>query len=196
MDQSFTDLPATRSKAKLLGAAKYITGQPCIHGHFAPRWTTSGTCFQCSSEKASAKWAAGKRQRPEIRQKANDTWNASQRAYEAKLRWKRRNPHRAWAVFVRSGARQRANQYNLPFDLDVEFVLSIAVENCPALGVPLRYLDGDKVGDFSATLDRIRPELGYVRGNVAVISRRANMIKSNANADEIERVAAWLRTAI
>lgn len=42
------------------------------------------------------------------------------------------------------------------------------------------------------SLDRIVPSLGYVPGNVAVISHRANRIKSDATADELRAVADWL----
>ena len=48
--------------------------------------------------------------------------------------------------------------------------------------------------DDSPSLDRIVPELGYVTSNVRVISWRANAIKRNACADEIEAVALWLRS--
>jgi len=44
----------------------------------------------------------------------------------------------------------------------------------------------------SPSVDRIRPELGYVPGNVAVISVKANFIKGNATAAEIRLVAEWL----
>ena len=47
-------------------------------------------------------------------------------------------------------------------------------------------------GPGSPTLDRIVPSLGYVPGNVVVISHKANSIKSNATAAEIRAVADWL----
>lgn len=49
------------------------------------------------------------------------------------------------------------------------------------------------VGPDSPTLDRIVPEKGYVLGNIAVISHKANAIKQNATAEEILRVAIWLK---
>ena len=45
------------------------------------------------------------------------------------------------------------------------------------------FILGDK--DWTYSLDRINPELGYVRGNIIVVSNKANMIKNNATADEI-----------
>jgi len=36
----------------------------------------------------------------------------------------------------------------------------------------------------------------YMVGNIAVISKRANNIKSNATIEELDRVAAWLRATL
>jgi len=44
-----------------------------------------------------------------------------------------------------------------------------------------------------ASVDRIVPELGYARGNIRVISLRANMLRSNATFEEIALLHAWLR---
>jgi phenylalanyl-tRNA synthetase beta chain len=62
--------------------------------------------------------------------------------------------------------------------------------------------DAAKVGDNATELLQINdtifdiavnPDRGYVVGNVAVISSKANIIKSNATADEIRKVADWLQ---
>jgi hypothetical protein len=44
-----TNLPKTRAEAKAAGAAYYFTGQPCKHGHIAPR-KTRGACVECMRE--------------------------------------------------------------------------------------------------------------------------------------------------
>lgn len=41
-----TNLPKTRSEAKAQGAKYYFTGEPCKHGHVAPR-KTKGACVEC-----------------------------------------------------------------------------------------------------------------------------------------------------
>jgi hypothetical protein len=41
-----TNLPKTRAEAKAAGAKYYFTGEPCKHGHIAPR-KTKGTCVEC-----------------------------------------------------------------------------------------------------------------------------------------------------
>jgi 5-methylcytosine-specific restriction endonuclease McrA len=40
------NLPKTRQEAKATGAKYYFTGEPCKHGHIAPR-KTKGACVEC-----------------------------------------------------------------------------------------------------------------------------------------------------
>lgn len=70
-------------------------------------------------------------------------------------------------------ARERAARLGLPFNLHRRDVVVPPV--CPVLGVPLATSSQRSSG--SPSLDRIRPALGYVRGNVRVISDRANRLK-------------------
>jgi hypothetical protein len=56
----------------------------------------------------------------------------------------------------------------------------------------LFYVDGRKT-DNSPSLDKIDNEKGYVPGNLAIISSRANAIKSDASLEEIEAIAAYMR---
>lgn len=64
-------------------------------------------------------------------------------------------------------------------------------DNCPVLGISLRSVYGEKQHDGSPTLDRFVPSLGYVKGNVSVISRKANTMKSNGSLVEILQLALW-----
>jgi hypothetical protein len=45
----------------------------------------------------------------------------------------------------------------------------------------------------NATVSSVVPKLGYVKGNIRVISYRANTMKSNASLEEIKRLAEWLQ---
>ena len=87
-------------------------------------------------------------------------------------------------------AKRRAKQQKLDFNITPEDI--IIPRRCPALGIPIQVLSG--VYDHSATLDCVNPARGYVKGNVAVISRRANRIKNNATADELMDIGRWLRS--
>jgi len=86
-------------------------------------------------------------------------------------------------------ARVRAKRKGVPFDLTISDVQLPAV--CPILGMPLTVNDG-RCGSDSFSLDRIIPERGYVKGNVRVISFRANTIKSNATLEELKAVVSFL----
>lgn len=50
----YADLPRTRTEAKRLGAKKYFTGEPCIHGHVVPRYT-KGVCVTCAADEQRAR---------------------------------------------------------------------------------------------------------------------------------------------
>lgn len=87
-----------------------------------------------------------------------------------------------------SGARHRAKEKGLPFDLEEGDI--IIPEVCPALGIPLKIGEGF-VSPNSPTLDRIIPEKGYVKGNVTVISSMANTIKSYATPEQVIAVGEY-----
>jgi hypothetical protein len=67
---------------------------------------------------------------------------------------------------------------------------------CPVLGIPLTYGgNGKKTPDYNAaSLDRVNNSLGYVPGNVVVISHRANALKRDASLHELEALVKWLRS--
>jgi hypothetical protein len=89
-------------------------------------------------------------------------------------------------------ARWRAKKAGIPFDIEVSDI--VIPEVCPVLGVPMRRNNsGNRVTNpESPTLDRLIPSRGYVKGNIAVISHRANAIKSDACTSEVMRVASWM----
>jgi hypothetical protein len=90
-------------------------------------------------------------------------------------------------------AKARADVKGVPFDLNHTDIT--IPEVCPALGIPL-YRTPGVLSDNTPSLDRIRPELGYVPENIVVISNKANKIKSDATPDEIMAVALWILDVI
>jgi len=92
------------------------------------------------------------------------------------------------ATLMLKNARKRAKERDLPFDITAEDIRALfpADNLCPITRQPLERGEG-KVGPRSMSLDRIVPDLGYVRGNVAVISHLANTIKQNCNDPEVFR---------
>lgn len=80
---------------------------------------------------------------------------------------------------------------HIPFNLTVSDI--IIPDCCPILGIKLEFgrSDGEKWRDNSPSIDRIIPSLGYVKGNVLVISYRANRIKNDATIEELIRIASY-----
>lgn len=80
--------------------------------------------------------------------------------------------------------RKRALERKFPCDLTVDDIQTLVVpEFCPVLGVKL-----DNTRWSGPSFDRIVPELGYVRGNVRIISMRANSLRSNASVAELRLI--------
>ena len=90
-----------------------------------------------------------------------------------------------------SDSKQRAKKKNLPHDIDVDYLQSIATEYCPYQGVKLRWAKISHDEEFgtcspnSPSIDRIDSSKGYVRGNVVIVSLRANTIKQDATEQEL-----------
>jgi hypothetical protein len=76
-------LPKTRAEAKATGAKYYFTGEPCKHGHIAPR-KTKGSCVEC----LKAEWEKGNVTRAEYFQQYNqsDAGKTAKREYYKKNR--------------------------------------------------------------------------------------------------------------
>lgn len=137
--------------------------------------------------------------KPVVGRKASATYcNERCRDNAAAKRRYDKNPEKYRAKALRStqkmdhikrlvtAARYRATQNGIDFDIEAADLQ--VPETCPVLGIPLgRGLTSLRAGS-SASLDRIDPGQGYVRGNVRVISMRANLIKSNATELELTAV--------
>ena len=46
-EEELLSYPKTRKEALSLKISRFYTGQPCKHGHIAPRSTKNGWCFEC-----------------------------------------------------------------------------------------------------------------------------------------------------
>ncbi len=110
------------------------------------------------------------------------------KAYEKHLQagrdWRRSNPEDN----MLQQARKRAKEKELEFNLDVSDI--IIPTHCPVLGIKLERLDKRHSG--SPSLDRIDNTKGYIKGNIAVISWRANSIKKDATLEELKAIVNYL----
>lgn len=88
--------------------------------------------------------------------------------------------------------KSRAKTKGIPFNLELEDI--IVPKICPVLGIIITSKVGGGTNQHgSPSVDRIKPLIGYIKGNVRVISQRANLLKSNATIKELEMVLNDLR---
>ena len=106
-------------------------------------------------------------------------------------------------------AKTRTRRKNIPeaCDLDVAYLKPLDVDICPMLGIPMQWNIGTYYGkrigtktggalwqqDNSKSLDRIHSTKGYVKGNVILISWRANKLKADATLEEMVKIGEWAK---
>jgi hypothetical protein len=71
----------------------------------------------------------------------------------------------------------------------VEFNLEVSditiPSHCPIFGWELTNISGEGRVKTNASIDRIIPELGYIKGNIVVMSDLANRMKQDATEEEL-----------
>lgn len=106
---------------------------------------------------------------------------------------KRDDPIERWARIARAGARSRANRDNLAFNLTTKQLVELAKnqgEICIYCSCDLNFR-GERRGDRkqTASLDKIKPKVGYIVSNVVVACYRCNAIKHDAQPAELRQIA-------
>jgi hypothetical protein len=131
------------------------------------------------------------RQLPETRQKKS----ASRKRDKQPTKRKCKN---IWEARAISHCKERANKKRVPFDLTEEDLANPTTGELPIFcpifpHIKLDYQAGRDRRCW-ASVDRIVPELGYVKSNIGVISFAANIWKSNgSNPAERERIVAIMQ---
>ncbi len=158
-----------------------FTGKPCRKGHIGPRYAKFGGCVECVRETNKRQIAKRKPGENAFRLRK---WVSENREYSNARRLEHRikNPERIMVIAAKKTAKSRG----LPFDLTYKDI--VIPEFCPVLGVKLERGMKSRT-DASPSLDRIIPENGYVRGNIIVVSWRANFLKSDGSVDELRKIA-------
>lgn len=101
-------------------------------------------------------------------------------------KWRSDNP----AKYLIQSAKSRAKKKGLEFNLEESDIIIPAV--CPVLGIPLTMrIDGEK--NSSPSLDRIDSSKGYIKGNVQVMSWRANNLKADGTLEEFVKLVEFLK---
>jgi hypothetical protein len=87
---------------------------------------------------------------------------------------------------------KKSNATRQGLEFTIEFGDLVFPTHCPIFGLELDYFTEHGWQDNSPSFDRINPNLGYVKGNVAIISMRANRIKNNGTAEEHYQIAEFM----
>ena len=95
--------------------------------------------------------------------------------------------------YMWSNAKHRAKVEGVPFTIEPQDV--VIPEFCPVLGIKLK-IDNEVAEANSPSIDKLVPALGYTKGNVCVISYKANTIKSNATLEELQKVTQWVESRL
>ena len=190
-------LPKTRAEAKATGAKYYFTGEPCKHGHVAPR-KTKGACVEC----LKVEWEKGNTSRAEYFRQ----YNQSDAGKQAKQKYYIRNKDQVMAkAQSRSPEERRFHKrtYKLKHpDLYRAFNKSRRKKHRNATpkwltkdhkrAIRQLYIDAMTVSRITGTpyvVDHIIPLNGenvsglHVPWNLRVITREENLVKSNKVVD-------------
>ena len=162
---------AANLRTKPVKGETYFTGKPCKRGHVSLRRVKGKVCIECAKQAD-----AGRLERdPDMFTR-----------YRAK--WIKADPIRQMLKKARSSANARGLECALtPEDINIP-------KHCPCCQRELSF-NTARWKSNSYSIDRIDSTKGYIRGNVAVICYRCNMLKSNATADELSMIAKWIRSA-
>lgn len=153
-----------RNQAQAQGHKTYY-GPPCKWQHDGRRFVSNTVCVTCARIKARDRY----RNKPKAEQQDQIT---------AATRWRQSNPERSLWHGAKSRACRRGREFTItPEDITIP-------EVCPVFGTPM----------VSPSLDRIKNDKGYVPGNIAVISERANRLKSDATIEELEQILAYMKS--
>lgn len=98
-----------------------------------------------------------------------------------KLRYRDKNPAR----YIHKCARDNAKAAGIDFNIE-ESDINIP-DVCPVFKVPFEW--GTR---YAPSIDRIDSSKGYIKGNVQIISRKANVMKNDATAEELQQFAKWV----
>lgn len=108
------------------------------------------------------------------------------------IEWRKKRYYKNPSRTIWIEAKNRARSAGLPFNIDPEDCE--IPEYCPVLGIKISEKGKGTNNESTPTLDKIYPNKGYVKGNVKVISWKANRIKNNCSEPDVfEAIATYIR---
>jgi len=105
------------------------------------------------------------------------------------------NTPKGWTARLIARTKHRANKNNIPYDIDIHwFRDKLSSMHCEITGIhfPLDFYTRGERTPFSPSIDRIIPELGYVKTNCQVVCFIYNYAKANFTDEDVLRMAQAL----
>ena len=103
--------------------------------------------------------------------------------------------NRDWKVdaarLLYKNIKSRCKRMGREFSIDIEDI--IIPEKCPVFGFELKR-ENRETWMCAPSVDRIDSSKGYIKGNVTVVSRRANILKRDATLEELEQLFNYYKT--
>ena len=183
-----------------------VVCRECISAQSAERWKRNPRDPDVNRRKAR-EWHAANREYVSRKNKSRYEETKEQQK-ERSIKWRRENierarstarhwNHKKWERHATGNCRARAKRKGVPFDMEPSDLFDPATGKlpirCPIFPhIVLDYAGGPDRRKWPS-VDRKVPELGYVTGNVWVVSIAANLWKSNgSSAAERKRIVALM----
>ena len=115
----------------------------------------------------------------EERQKYNKVYRESHKG-----RTKKKENREEFGTRLQKSTKKNAKEKGLEHDLTPAYIRSIMPEYCPLLGCKLTNFEGEYLWS-DPSVDKIDPKGGYTIGNVQILSRLANQMKSCATPEQL-----------
>lgn len=149
-------------------SATYISNKPCKRGHSTERRTCDSACIACEKHRRQTEYY--------------EKYKTDDAAFRKQF----------------SDLRGKAKKYGIPFSIKLDDI--DRPEFCPVLGTKLMYGINHNTEETKwakdpdrASFDRLVPDLGYVVGNVFIISLKANRLKNNSTLEQLESLVNYIK---
>ena len=144
--------------------------------------------YKSDEERLEARRARGRewyyRNKEHCAEYGREYYKRPGRAEQVKLQ---RLPHN----LVLNTAKYRAKRDGLDFNIDLSDI--VIPSHCPILGIPIFRSENGRVCNNSPSLDRVLNDKGYIKGNVRVISNKANAMKRDHTLETLEKMIQYIK---
>lgn len=147
-------------------------------------------CRECEHKLQNTQDKVARRRELELKRRENPEYVKHRNQKDIERRMSNKDSYRKYLL---NTAKHRAKKKHLDFNITLEDIVLPKI--CPLLEIPLTMSKG-KASENSYSLDRIDSSKGYIKGNVWVISNRANLLKNNATLEELELLVNNIRNKL